>query len=79
MEHLEKQLTEILADPHVHEVFNAWVEQRLLNVLPVVLSESGSLDALVRSLCYRGRFNELTDMKDEIEALHEKGQNELNK
>lgn len=79
MENLEKQLTEILADSHVHEVLSAWVQQRLSNVVSVALGESGSFDALVRSLFYRGRCNELSDMKDEMEALHEKGQNELNK
>ena len=79
MKNLEEKLTEILADSHVHEVLSAWIQQRLSGVLSVALSEYGSFDNFLRSLFYRGRCNELTDMKDEMEALHERGQNELNK
>ncbi len=79
MKNLEEQLTEILADSHVHEVLSAWLSEHASGVLVRALMETRGLDELILSLSFRGRHNQLTELKDEMEALHERGQNELNK
>lgn len=74
---LEQKLTEILADHHVHEVLNEWLTAHISGAMVGALKEPAGLDDLVQSLSFRGRCNVLGELRDEIEALHEKGQNEL--
>lgn len=77
MENLEKKLAEILADPHVYEALSAWIDMRASGALVRALTETGGMEELILSLSFRGRYNELNELKDEMEALHEKGQKEL--
>jgi len=77
MENLENKLTEVLADPHVHEVLSAWFSMRASGALAGVLAEKGGLDSVIQSLNYRGRYNELIELTFAIKDFHEKGQKQL--